>query len=253
MSAGLFQVIVGVALFTVSDAVPELEPKLASPAKLTATPAGYVPALIPARLALAMLATPEAFVVAFPTEFPLRVKETVFPLTGEPADVNVAERAVVPPYVPVADDTAKDVLACDAIEKAFCSVAVPPTGAEFVTEASRAFPAAVLLIVRLSVKDVLLLTVVAPTVIPVPLILAVLTPAIKLVPVKSMLIVVLPLAGFVAVVGLMLLTVGAGLLTVNAFVNVLVPRFAKVPVVLDTVTLRAPVAAVLAIVILAVT
>ncbi len=59
----------------------------------------YVPTLIPERLTLLIVATPEEFVVAEPTDVPFNVKVTVLPLTPEPSavSVSVAERFVVPP------------------------------------------------------------------------------------------------------------------------------------------------------------
>ena len=59
---------------------------------------------MPPRLAFESVAMPLAFVLAVPTGLPLRVKLTVFPLTGEPFAVSTAERVVVPPYVPPAAD-----------------------------------------------------------------------------------------------------------------------------------------------------
>src|SRR5947209_7150941 len=102
MSAGFDQVMVGVALFTVRVAEPELLLKLASPAKLALTPVAYVPALMLPRLAPVTVATPLAFVVAVPTLVPLRVKAMILPATPEPPEVSVALRFTVPPYVPVA-------------------------------------------------------------------------------------------------------------------------------------------------------
>src|SRR2546428_140109 len=80
-------------------------------AKFGPTPVGYVPPLIPLRLAFESVATPEAFVVALPTEFPLSVNAIDFPLTGEPPAVSVADSDTVPPKVPVAFATANTVLA----------------------------------------------------------------------------------------------------------------------------------------------
>jgi len=58
---------------------------------------------MPARLTPVTAATPDEFVVAVPTLVPLRVKETVLPLTGAPLpEVRVAERLTVPPNVPEA-------------------------------------------------------------------------------------------------------------------------------------------------------
>jgi hypothetical protein len=103
-------IVTGLAV-TVRAAEP-LEPlKLLSPAKLALTPVGYEPALIPESDAAGTEATPDAFVVAEPTEFPLRLKDTDLPLTGEPPAVNVAERAAAPPNVPLALATASPVAA----------------------------------------------------------------------------------------------------------------------------------------------
>jgi hypothetical protein len=94
------------ALFTVSAAVPLLGSSEPSPANEAPTPVGYVPALIPLRLAPLTVATPLAFVLALPAEEPLSVNVTVLPLTGLPLEVSVAESVVVPPNVPVAGATA---------------------------------------------------------------------------------------------------------------------------------------------------
>src|SRR5438552_14767158 len=51
-------------LFTVNELLPLLPANIESPAKLAATPVGYVPAAIPARLTLVSVATPLEFVVA---------------------------------------------------------------------------------------------------------------------------------------------------------------------------------------------
>src|SRR5919201_1864443 len=82
---------VALAFPTVSDPLPLAAAKPVSPAKLAPTALAYVPALIPERLTLLSVATPLAFVVALPTELPLRVKAMVLPLTPEPAEVRVAE------------------------------------------------------------------------------------------------------------------------------------------------------------------
>src|SRR5438093_6747692 len=97
MSGGFDQVIVGVAVDTVRDALPLAGAKLLSPTKLAATPVGYVPTLIPERLALPKVARPLAFVVALPTELPFSVKVMVLPFTPEVPDVSVADRFTVPP------------------------------------------------------------------------------------------------------------------------------------------------------------
>src|SRR5882724_1645985 len=99
-------VTVTVAGFTVRDAVPLEVAKLTSPAKLALTPVGYVPPLIPERLALEMVARPEASVVAEPSGEPFRVNETVLPATGAPPVlVRVADKVAVPPKVPLAAAT----------------------------------------------------------------------------------------------------------------------------------------------------
>jgi hypothetical protein len=82
---------------TVNEAVLLLVLYEPSPAKDALTPLGYVPALIPLRLALFSVATPEALVVAVPTELPFSEKLIVFPLTPEPPAVSVADKFVVPP------------------------------------------------------------------------------------------------------------------------------------------------------------
>jgi hypothetical protein len=66
------------------------------------TPVGNVPALTPERLALAIVATPKALVVADPTATPFIVNAIVFPLTGDPAALSVADTTLVPPYTPLA-------------------------------------------------------------------------------------------------------------------------------------------------------
>ena len=65
--------------------------------------------MIPARLTPVSVATPLSSVVALSLALPFSVKLTAFPLRGEPEEVSVALRSVVPPYVPVADVTASDV------------------------------------------------------------------------------------------------------------------------------------------------
>src|SRR3712207_4431055 len=97
MSAGLAQVMTGVALLTVRLAVLLLLRWVLSPAKLAPTPVAYVPALIPTRLTSGRVATPELFVVALPTLAPLRVKLTLVPLTPKPPEVRVAGRVTLPP------------------------------------------------------------------------------------------------------------------------------------------------------------
>jgi hypothetical protein len=85
------------AWFTVSELEPELGSKELSPGNEADTPVGYVPALIPARLALASVATPLPFVIALPTLEPFSEKFTVSLGTGLPPEVSVAESDVVPP------------------------------------------------------------------------------------------------------------------------------------------------------------
>src|SRR6266508_3052699 len=68
---------------------------------------------MPFRLTPLSDATPEAFVVADPAEFPLSVKLMLLPLTPEPPDMSVADRLTVPPYVSVAELTASDLEAAD--------------------------------------------------------------------------------------------------------------------------------------------
>src|SRR4029453_2339200 len=90
MSAGFVQVIVWSAWLTVRVLEPFLSPKLSSPSKLAPTPPGYDPALIPERLALAIVATPLASVIALPTELPLRVKLMLLPATADESEVLVS-------------------------------------------------------------------------------------------------------------------------------------------------------------------
>jgi hypothetical protein len=96
----------------VSCAVPELVKNEASPPKLAPTPFANVPTLT-VRETPESDATPDAFVVADPTLVPLRVKVMDLLETGDPLAVSVAENVVVPPYVPVAEPTARDVVACE--------------------------------------------------------------------------------------------------------------------------------------------
>src|ERR1043165_4721307 len=100
MSAGLPQVITGVAWLTVSEAVPLLAEHPVEPVKLAPTPVGYEPALMPARLALLRVAVPVPSVTALPTPLPFSVKLTVLPDNGLPAAVSVADKFTVPPWVP---------------------------------------------------------------------------------------------------------------------------------------------------------
>lgn len=66
---------------------------------------------MPDKLTLLSVATPEVFVVAVPTLVPFSLKLMDLPLTPELSDVlvSVAVNVVVPPYVPVAVATARDV------------------------------------------------------------------------------------------------------------------------------------------------
>ncbi len=65
---------------------------------------------MPLRLAPETVATPLLLVVAEPAFAPLTVKLTVLPPTPEVPAVRVAVRSAVPPYVPVADETASEVV-----------------------------------------------------------------------------------------------------------------------------------------------
>jgi hypothetical protein len=120
-------------LATVKFPVPELAAKDASPAKLAVTAFVNTPALIqPAtgqRLVAAVVATPEAFVVADAvTVLPsaVAVKLIVLPDTPTDALVSVAVKVPVPPYVPL-PLTAVMVVAATAGDSAkFCPVTVPP-------------------------------------------------------------------------------------------------------------------------------
>ena len=98
---------------TVREAEPLLDWYDESPAKLAPTPVEYVPAAMFPRLTPLSVATPEAFVVALPTEVPLSVKLTVFPLTATAPDMRVAERLTVPPYAPDAPDAVSVVAAAE--------------------------------------------------------------------------------------------------------------------------------------------
>ena len=57
---------------------------------------------MPARLTLVNVATPDPLVVVLPMLVPLSVKLTVLPFMPEVPSVNVADRFVVPPKVPLA-------------------------------------------------------------------------------------------------------------------------------------------------------
>ena len=90
---------------TVRAAVSLLAAYPPSPAKDAATPVGYEPELIPARLTLLSVATPLPSVVALPALLPLSVNETVLPLTPMELEVSVAVSVAVPAYVPLAGAT----------------------------------------------------------------------------------------------------------------------------------------------------
>ena len=66
---------------------------------------------MPARLTLLSVASPFESVIALPTLFPFSVKETDSPATPTELDASVADRLVVPPYVPVAAPAASVVAA----------------------------------------------------------------------------------------------------------------------------------------------
>ena len=65
----------------------------------------WLPALSVPRATPVSDATPLPSVAALPAPLPSMVKEMVLPLTGLPDEVSVADRLVVPPYVPLADAT----------------------------------------------------------------------------------------------------------------------------------------------------
>jgi hypothetical protein len=67
--------------------------------------------LIPVRATFKRVATPLEFVTAVPLLTPFSVNETVFPLTAVLFDerVSVAVSVAVPPYVPEAASTAREV------------------------------------------------------------------------------------------------------------------------------------------------
>jgi hypothetical protein len=67
--------------------------------------------VIPDKLTLDSVAIPDAFVDALPTAFPLSLKPTDLPPTPVPPEVNVADKVAVPPYVPDAVPTAREVVA----------------------------------------------------------------------------------------------------------------------------------------------
>ena len=67
--------------------------------------------MIPLKLALFKVATPEAFVIAVPTAVPFKLNATVLPLIAVTGllTVRVADRFVVPPKVPIALPTCNEV------------------------------------------------------------------------------------------------------------------------------------------------
>jgi hypothetical protein len=86
----------------------------------------YVPAPIPDRLTFVTVATPEPSVELVPAAAPFKVKLIVLPVTPVPLDVKVADRVVVPPYVPDAAETASEVgAAAFATRAKFCTVVRP--------------------------------------------------------------------------------------------------------------------------------
>src|SRR6185312_5702525 len=95
--------------FTVRLALPLEGSVLPSPAKLAVTPPACEPAPIVPRAAVTD-ATPEAFVTALPAATPFREKLIVFPESGPAVVLSVAERVVLPPYVPLAAATARAVI-----------------------------------------------------------------------------------------------------------------------------------------------
>src|SRR4051812_39013558 len=57
---------------------------------------------MPVRVTLDNIAIPLGFVTAEPTAFPLSVKATVLPASGDPPALNVADNVLAPAYVPLA-------------------------------------------------------------------------------------------------------------------------------------------------------
>src|SRR5262245_14823122 len=102
MSAGLDQVIVGVAFVIWIPAVPLAAGTVPSPAKLANTASGCAPAPRPPTLTPASVATPLPLVTADPTGEPFSENAMLLPPTGAAPTVSVAESVVVPPYTPVA-------------------------------------------------------------------------------------------------------------------------------------------------------
>jgi len=89
------------ALPTVRLLLPVLAPQPLTAAKLAPTPVGYVFAAVVPKLTPDKDATPDAFVVADPTELPFSVKAIVLAVTEQPPDeVSVAASETLPPYVP---------------------------------------------------------------------------------------------------------------------------------------------------------
>jgi hypothetical protein len=121
-------VVVLVALLTVSVLPPLLAPQPESPAKEAPTPLpapkAYVFALIPVRLAAAIVATPLPFVVALPAATPLSVKLMLFPLR-HPVPLRVAVSAAVPAKVPDAASTASVVAVVAGVKRKFRTLALP--------------------------------------------------------------------------------------------------------------------------------
>src|SRR6266850_6404065 len=113
---------------------------------------------MPVRLALASVATPLAFVTAVPLATPCSVNAIAFPLTGDPAALNVADRAVVPPYTPLATardsvvGVSDDVIVVGSLALLLAGVLSPPplTTTWFVTVAG-AVPATVTVAVTVTV------------------------------------------------------------------------------------------------------
>ena len=95
--AGAGQVTIGVTFETTRSADALLAAYTVSPAKLAATAPEYVPALRPARLTPATVATPNASVIALPAGKPLSVKPISRSGSAEAPTVNVADKEAVPP------------------------------------------------------------------------------------------------------------------------------------------------------------
>ena len=82
--------------------------------------------MIPLRLALLNVATPEEFVVAEPVVAPLSMKLIALPFTPEPAAVRVADSVVVLPNVPEAGATLSEVAWIPATVMQRSKVSAPP-------------------------------------------------------------------------------------------------------------------------------